>query len=193
MRVYFKIARCLDDEEVQAAITDFGYYSTINWNLVRELEKHCKNNALLEIDYIMPNEENRLFEIHTDNLKISNTNQRLYLRGLLKNSKKFSNIPVDRIFMVKTVLREHKRLKIYIKPLVYIVSKEAFKNTKPDSKEVLVEYKDNYAIIKSVVDDDFYILQRLLYFAPDVYYISNNRIKALYKQKLKDMKGYYGN
>ena len=41
------------------------------------------------------------------------------------------------------------------------------------------------------IDDVFYIIQRLLCFCPYIYYISDENIKNLYKEKLELLKANY--
>ena len=61
-----------------------------------------------------------------------------------------------------------------------------------DKKEGLGEIKNNIVTIRRPIDDTFFTLQRLLYFCPDLYYISDDKIKNLVKEKLYALKDMYG-
>ena len=60
-----------------------------------------------------------------------------------------------------------------------------------DKKEGLSEIKKGIVTIRRPVDDTFFTIQRLLYFCPDLYYVSNERIKTLIKEKLYALKDMY--
>ena len=192
MRLFYKLAQFIEDEDMKLKLIDFGYYSTINWNLVRQLEEHCKNKNLILIDYILPTGGNKIIEINADCLKISTWSQRLYLHGVLFNGKRFSHLPVDRIYMVKKVIKENNYLNTISNNLTYTVSKKIHDKLYTDEKEKIVKIENNKITLQRPIDDEFYIIQRLLYFCPEIYYISDERIRNLLKEKLQLIKAIYG-
>ena len=66
-----------------------------------------------------------------------------------------------------------------------------FKKTGLDKKEGLGEIKNGIVTIKRPLDDTFFTLQRLMYFCPELYYVSDERIKNLVKEKLYTLKDMY--
>ena len=193
MRMFYKFAKYIKDEETREEFIDFGYYSTINWHLVRQLENHCKTKDVIQIDYMLPQGENRHITIHVDNLKIGDWSERLYLHGMFENAQQFSHLPVDRIFMVKKTLRQNVRFNFPTDIVEYRISNEIFKETGLDSKEILIHQDNDYVSIQRPIEDNFYLTQRLLYFCPDLYYISDENIKNSVKEKLDLIKSYYDN
>ena len=191
MRLFYKIACFIKDKEQQREFINFGYYSTINWNLVNQLEKHCKEKNIIVLDYILPNGGNIYLTILANELKISNWSQRLYLHGALYNSKRFSHLPVDRIYMVKEIVQKNADFDMIINNLTFIVSKKTYEKAPFDEKEKITNEKDGKLTIQRPLDDEFYILQRLMSFCPELYFISDKKIKDLLKNKLETLKDIY--
>ena len=191
MRLFYKIARHINNKEIQRDFIDFGYFSTVNWFLVRQLEKHCEEKNIITLEYIMPQGECKLITLHVDCLKISDWSQRLYLHGVFSGSKHFSHLPVDRIFMVKNVVKRNQLLDVTTNTLTYTVSKDLYTNSFEDEKETIIEDNGEKLTIERVIDDEFYLMQRLLSFCPEIYYISDEKIKKLFQEKLEILKALY--
>lgn len=191
MKIFYRVAKYVDDAEIKAQLINFGYYSTINWYLVAQLENHCQKNDIITIDYLLPNGGNKFLTVHTDSIKISDWTEKMYLKCALFNAKHLSSLPIDRIYMIKKVEKENVTLDVYKNNMTYIVSKESYFELSKDDKEKILEEKGENLTIERPIDDEFYILQRLLCCCPDVKYISDERIKNLYKEKLLTLKEIY--
>ena len=74
----------------------------------------------------------------------------------------------------------------------YTVDKKTYKNAGLDIREKIISEEKDKITIQALLDDDFYIVQRLLYFCPKVYSISDKRIRNLYIEKLEQVKSLYG-
>lgn len=191
MRLFYKVSNFIEDKEQQREFLDFGYYSTINWYIVRELEKHCNEKKLIEIEYIIPQKECRIITLQTESIKINEWSQRLYLHCVFEGSRHFSILPIDRIFMIRKVFEKSEKQEIFTQKLTYIVSKDVYKNMPEDEKEIILKDENGKLTIERVADDIFYLAQRLLSFCPDVHYISEGKIKTLVKEKLENLKAIY--
>ena len=193
MRLFYRIAKYIKDKEQQLTFINFGYYSTINWGLVLQLEKHCREKNIIMIDYILPNGTNRYINIHTDSVRIGEWSNRIYLWGVFEGGEEFSQLPVDRIFMVKKVIRKSVCFNMYVNCVKYTISKDLFKEIELDSKEKVLKTDSKYVTLQRPADDIFYLVQRLLYFCPDLYYVSEGKVKDLLKEKLETLKANYDN
>ncbi len=191
IRVFCKFALFANDNDTKLELADFGYYSKINWLLVKQLKEHCKNKNIITISYILPNSEKKNLTIHTDMIKMSDWSERLYLSGILEGDNKISQLPVDKISKIKKVVKENVKINLEVPVLTYKISKEMYEKIGVDKKEGLSEIKNNIATIRRPIDDTFFTIQRLLYFCPDLYYISNEKIKNLVKEKLYTLKDMY--
>ena len=193
MRLFYKLSRYIKDEDDKLKFIDFGYYSTINWNLLRRLEWHCKNKDVVSLDYILPTGGNKTITMRADSIKTSTWSNRIHLHGLLCDRKYFMHLPIDRIYMVKEVIKEKESFSDIQNNLIYKVSKKIYEKSFVDDKEQIIETNKDVVTIKRPIDDEFYIIQRLLSFCPMIYDISNERIKMLLKEKLELVKALYSN
>ncbi len=191
IRILYKYVLNIKDEEIAHKFLNFGYYSKINWGLVQELEKHCKNKDLIEIDYVLTSGESKKITLFAHEIKISDWSDRLYLWGMFNNSNQLSYLPIDRIFMINKVKKKTRSFDIKSDTITFAVSKDVYEDSEPDSKEKLIKLTDKYAVIERSLDDEFYLVQRLMSFCPYLYYISDERIKNLVKEKLLQLKSSY--
>ena len=191
VRLFYKLVFVTKDDEIRSKLLDFGYFSSLNWGLVRKLEKHCKTKDIIKLDYILPNGGNKRLIIHADDLKIGDWSNRLYLWGALDDADYLSYIPVDKIFMVEKVIQKNVPFKNLNKTLTFKISRKLYEEIKLNSKEELVDLDNNFAVISRPLEDNLFIIQRLLSFCPDLYYISDNKIKNLVKEKLEMIKASY--
>ena len=93
MRAFYKFAKCTKEDDDRQELIDFGYFSKLNWLLIRKLEECCENKDVILVDYVLPNGKNKYISIHVDELKLSNTSDRLYLSGVFEGDNKFSILP----------------------------------------------------------------------------------------------------
>ncbi len=191
MRLFYKLSVLAPDKDIKERLFDFGYYSSLNWYVVQRLEEHCKTKDILLLEYFVPGQGFKLIQMHVDYLKVATHKNKLYLHGILGNGMFFSHIAVDKIFMIKKVIRRKVMFEVNADILTYVISKEAYENTTLDESESLLKLDDKYAYIQRLRDDNFYVIQRLLYFCPDLYYISDLNIKNQVKEKLEIMKDMY--
>lgn len=191
IRILYKFVLHIQDFEMANSFFDFGYYSTINWALVLRLEQHCKNKDLIEINYVLPSGINKNISIHSNSVHIAEWSDRLYLWGVFKNAKQISYLPVDRIFMINKTEKEKLPFDYETNKLKYIISNALYKEVELDSEEKLIKLTKNFATIERPSGDEFYLAQRLLSFCPDLYYISDERIKKLVIEKLQQLNMVY--
>lgn len=191
LRLFCKFALFVTDNDVKERLFNFGYYSGINWYVIRKLDEHCKTKDIVQIEYISPYEGVKTLTVHVDYFKIANNKDRLYLRCIIGNGTDFSNLPADRIYRIKKVLRRKVMFNINAQTLTYVVSKDVYQRSLPDENESVIKSDDKYVYISRLKDDNFRVIQRLLYFCPDLYYISDENVKKQVKEKLEIMKGMY--
>ena len=191
VRILYKYVVNIEDKEAAHKFFNFGYFARINWSLVLELEKHVKNKDLIEIDYILPEGKSREISIYANEIKISDWSDRLYLWGNFENSNQLSYLPIDRIFMVKKVKNKKNDACINNNLITYAISKKLLKDIEFEKGEKLIKTTNKYAFIERKSDDEFYLIQRLMSFCPDLYYISSERIRSIIKEKLTQLKASY--
>ena len=191
IRLFYKLAFVSKNEEIKSGLLDFGYYSSINWPLVRILEKHCREKNIIQLDYILPKGENKKLIIHLDDIRIGDWSNKIYLWGAFEGSNYLSYLPFDKIYMVEKVIQKNVPFDSTITTLTYKISRKLYDDIQLNSKENLVELNDKFAVISRPLEDNFYIIQRLMSFCPDLYYISDENIKNKVKEKLSILKASY--
>lgn len=191
IRIFYKFALHIKDNDTKYELLNFNYYSKINWSLVKKLNEHCKNKDIIAIDYITSNEKIKTLIIHADMIKIGDMSDRLYLSCILNGDNKLSQLPVDKIFAIKKVVKKCVKMGLKMRVLTYKISKKALQETSLGTKEKLVEIKNDIATIQCPLYDTFFTLQRLMSFCPELYYISDETLRNLVKEKLSNLKSIY--
>ena len=189
--LFYKFAKYIPDIETRKKFIDFGYFTKLDWGLVKTLEKHCQNKDIITIEYILPSGENRNITLHVDKIQIGGWSNRLYLYGIFEFGNQFSTLPIEKIYMVKKVNRQKTRFNLISDLLTYKISTNLLNSIELDEKEMIIEQNEDFTTIQRPKDDNFYIIQRLLNFCPDLYYISDSEIKKESKEKLEILKSTY--
>ena len=188
--MFYKISLLYKEEDIKRT-ANFGYFSTLNWFLINELETHCHNKDIIEIEYILPEGKSKNITIHADKLVIKWNSNRLYLSGTIGESYLFSHLPVDRIFKINKTIRKKACFDLSTKILKYTTSKQNLEEAGLSDNETIIKTDNEKVTILVSVKDEFSIVQRLLYFCPDVYEISDEKIKNTVLDKLKTTEKLY--
>lgn len=191
MQLFYKFALLTPDNGMRQELADFGYFSTINWDLVKELEDHCQRKDIIEIDYILPDGSNRPVIMHADSIHVGGWSQRLYFRGVFNFAHDFSSLPIDKIYMVRRVVDDMIRFDMETTVLTYKVAKEIAPTIEIEKSEEITGYEGDLAVIKRPVDDSFKLIQKLLYCCPDLYHISDELVKKRVEEKLYIIRDMY--
>ncbi len=191
IRLFCKLIFFAKGDELRSNLLDFGYYSSLNWCLVKVLEEHCKNKDIILIDYILSEGKNKKLTVHADDLRIGDWSNRLYLWCTLDKSKYLSYISVDKIYMVEKIIQKNVPFEVFKNTLRYRISKSLYEEIDLNKKEKLVFLDNKFATIECPLEDDFFIIQRLMSFCPDLYYISDEKIRNKVKEKLEILKTSY--
>lgn len=191
IRMFYKLAYFIKNLEERKDFINFGYYSNINWYLVKQLEHHCNKKSVLTLDYVLPRGGNKILTMHVDRIDIGEYSERLYLHGIFENCSKFSKLPIDRIYMIKNVQRMQKPFDIICEALSYKITKDLFDTIEIDDQEVVSKIENDVVTIKRPNDDNFYIVQRLFSFCPDLLYVSPGETKKRFVEKLQILWGNY--
>lgn len=191
MRLFYKFALRTRDEAARRSLTDFDFYSKIDWKLVKELKNHAKNNDLISIEYIKQDSERMVIKLYPISIEASEWSDRIYLNCIFRGSKKFSKLPLDKIFKIKETIETKKRIDIEMDVLTYRVAKDIYKKTKIDKVEHAHAVTNSILEVERPLNDDFRVIQRLMYFCPELYYISDENIKNKVIEKLNELKDTY--
>ncbi len=191
MSFLYKFILSMTNDDDKNILIDFDYYSKINWYLADKLEQHCKNKDIITIDYAKHGSELMKMKIHCHSISIGEWSDKIYLWGEVFDNGELSFLPIDKIFMIDEVLEENVPFNIKPDVVEYKISRALYDEIDLDKAEETVELTKNFATIKRNKDNKFYIVQRLMSFCPELYYISDEEIKEEVKKKLKLLKKEY--
>lgn len=191
MELFYRVSKFIKDEDIRSEFLDFGYFSTVNWGLVKILEQHCETKDILLLEYILPTGGNKLIQFHVDKIMMNTMSQRLYLYGMLENGYDFFQLPIEQIYTIKKIIRKGAVFNFRANVIKYTISKSAYLNTTLEENETVIKENDNYVTIQTPVINEFALVQRLLHFCPDLYCISEGKIKNMVKEKLEMLKASY--
>ena len=192
MELFYKISFYIEEDEIKKKFLDFGYFSSVNWGLIEILEKHCSEKNIIVLEYILSKEHKiKLIEFHCSEVKLSKMSQRMYLIGVLKGGQNLFRLPIENIFSVKKVLKRNVKFEIEAQNFTYKITKKLFDKINLEENEEIVEKNNKTVTIKVPLVDEFRQVQRLLYFCPDVLYVSKGKIKDLLIEKLEMIKKNY--
>lgn len=182
----------MTDDDSKNILIDFNYYSKINWYLADKLEEHCKNKDIIVIDYAKHGCDSMKIKIHCHSMSIGEWSDKIYLWGEVFDNGELSFLPLDKIFMIEEVLEEKVPFNIKPDTVEYKISRTLYDEIDLDEEEKLVKLTEKYAIVKRIKNNKFYLVQRLMSFCPELYYISDEEIKEEVEKKLKLLKKEYG-
>ena len=192
MELFYKISFYIEEDEIKKNFLDFGYFSSVNWGLIEILEKHCFEKNIIVLEYILAKEHKiKLIEFHCSEVKLSKMSQRMYLIGVLKDGQNLFRLPIENIFSIKKVLKRNVKFEIEAQNFTYKITKKLFDKINLEENEEIVEKNNKIVTIKAPLVDEFRQVQRLLYFCPDVLYVSKGKIKDLLIEKLEMIKKNY--
>ncbi len=193
IKFLYKVAFFVKDTDKRQDVTDFGYFSTLNWFMITKLKEHCKNKDIIVLDYITPEGKGRYITFHADNLELNPKSNRLYLNGVYKEKSEYllASLPVDRIFMIKKVIKKQTPFDIRMKVITYKISKKMYESIKLEKEERVLQVQKKFVTIQRIVENEFKTVQKLLTYCPQLYYVSDDKIRNILIEKLEILKENY--
>lgn len=192
MELFYKLSFYIENTEIKKKFLDFGYFSSVNWGLIDILEEHCAQKDIIILEYILPKENKiKLIEFHCSKVKLSKMSQRMYLIGVLKDGDNLFRLPIENIFSVKKVAKKNVEFNIETQNFTYKITRKLFDKINLEKNEEVIEKNNKFVTIKAPLNDEFRQVQRLLYFCPDVVFVSKGKIKDLLIEKLEMIKKNY--
>ena len=98
---------------------------------------------------------------------------------------------LENIFSVKKVVKKNVEFNIETQNFTYKITRKLFDKINLEKNEEVIEKNNKFVTIKAPQNDEFRQVQRLLYFCPDVVFVSKGKIKDLLIEKLEMIKKNY--
>ena len=190
MELFCLISKEIKDKDIKEKFLDFGYFSSLDLKLIKQLKNSIEEKEAILIDYQINKKEIKKIEFFPKELALGDFSKRLYLVGFLKEANSIFRLPVDKIKNIKKTLKvEYKEEEKEF--FTFKLSKENLEFFELNKNERILKDEKDYITIEKYNQDDFSTLQRLLYFCPNLCYISNKKIKNLLIEKLEKIEKLY--
>jgi predicted DNA-binding transcriptional regulator YafY len=184
-----KISNLAQNEDAKEALRSISVLKGIKGDILNDLLLHCKNKNQIVFKYNSPRSGEKQIEIIAD--KISFKSGKLYLWGNNLTYKQYSYFAVERVLEICNI----KLLKNEAEFSSIKVTYELYNNNDyvPLSSEKIIEKSENKLTIEADSENEFSLMQRLLYFADDCKILQPQEFKDKLLAKLKSMEESYEN
>lgn len=188
--LFKKIMPAIKSETTKEALISISRLKNINKNILKELLVYCKNKEQITFSYNSPKTGEKNIEIIAD--KITYKSDKFYLWGNNVTHKEYSYFAIDRLVKICSIkLRKDSKTFSPIKVTYEIYSN--IDNYIPEKDEIILEQTDTNLLIESTVNNEFELIQRLLFMGEDCKIIAPEDFKIKMLNKLKSMRNVYEN
>lgn len=184
-----KISNLVKNEETKNLLNSFLLLKHIDKNVLNDILIHCKNKNQITFMYNSPKSGVKEIEIVAD--KLSFKSEKLYLWGKNLTHKEYSFFSVERILKICSIKIIKNKEEFLPVKITYELSNNDNHILEPDEK--IIEKNNNKVIIEATSQNEFELMQRILYMAGDCKVIQPEEFKAKLLTKLKSMETNYEN
>lgn len=170
------LAEIINNEKLIAAVNKVSVFVNLDYELIRNLINHAKQNRIITVLYNSP--RSGIKEICIQANKVAISQNKLYLYGISKEYKQEAYFLVQRIIKLIDVDLENKDTVEIQKFKVGYELKAFPSDTKLTEDEKIVEIRDNSIIIETEASNMFIIKQKILEYGP--------LCRVLYPENLKN-------
>ena len=187
---FSKISGFVEDESTKEILQNFSILKYIDKNILNALLLHCKNKNQITFLYNSPKSGEKEIKIIVD--KLSFKSEKLYLWGTSLTHNQYSYFAVDRILNICSIdiLKGHKNFEP-IKVVYELYNQNG--NYTPESDEKIIEKTEDKFVIEVASENEFALIQRILYKAGDCKITAPESFKVKIMDKLKTMEEIYEN
>ncbi len=187
-RIFEKIAKMVKDEDIRQQILGISLLKKSDINLLEELVADETRYNKIRIEY-NPSSHAEPVEYDFSPEKFEIRSGKLYVFGYNHTLGGRSFLPVSRIKSI--ICKMFDRTTSYGLDTIITFRLNNYKNYSLEENEVVIETKDDAAIIEGHYFNEFIGIQRMLFFASDCTVIKPDEIKQTIINKLKEMREIY--
>ncbi len=186
-KFFLKLSSIIENDAEKTTILGLSAIKNINLSLLEELISYCKKHKQIIIEYNSPKSGPKKIELIAD--KLSFRSEKLYLWGNSLTHKQYSFFSVEKIIRVIGVSINQQKEQTPQLTCVYELYNQ--KNYIPQPEETILEQDENKIVIKTSAQNEFNLIQKLLYLCNDCKILYPNEIKTKIITKLKEMENNY--
>lgn len=183
-----KLANSTATQDTKDALKSFSMLKGINKDMLTDLLVHCKNKNQIVFLYNSPRSGEKQIEIVAD--KVAFKSGKLYLWGNNLIHKQYSYFAIERILKICSIKLLKNNEEVQTVKVVY----ELYNNDyEPLASEKIIEKTDIKLVIETDSDNEFNLMQTLLYMADECKILQPQDFKEKLLAKLKTMEQIYEN
>lgn len=191
--VFLKISKFVQDEKIVDDFLNFGYFSNIDFEILKQLNAACKNHHLVKILYLSPNSGEKTIDVFCEKIIYKKDSKKLHLWGKSPQYKDFVYLRVDNILKILRVDLTRNINKTKLKTCKYRLKHTIGDRFKLDEREKITANTPEYLEVESIIYSEFYFIQRILSFGAQCFWVEDGRIRLKILDKLKKMRTLYEN
>lgn len=189
-----KLSRLVKNPYTKEFLSNISVVPGVNKEILNNLIIHCKNKNQITFLYNSPKSGKKEIEVIADKLafKSDRNSDRLYFWGHSITHKEYAFFAPERILKINSIKFRRDTEEFPTIKVVY----ELYNNNEnyiPEKDERIIGKSDDKLIIETFSDNEFSLMQRILYFAQDCKVISPVGFQEKLLAKLNTMGKNYEN
>ncbi len=183
-----KISEKLINDYTKNFLQNISVLKNVDRSILNDLLLHCKNKNQIVFLYNSPKTGEKMIEIIAD--KLSFKSNKLYLWGNNFTHNEYSYFLVERILEICNIkfFKTKERF-----PFIKIIYEIYDLNYKLETDEKIIEKTKNKMIIETNAQNEFNVMQRILYLSNNCKVLKPESFKIKLMNKLKTMEKNYEN
>lgn len=188
-QVYEKLISLSDNDEFMQKIFNSKPLNDLNINIWKELSSSKIKGKKINITYLSPKYGQESLDVIPQ--RVSYENSKVYLWCYMYKYDKISILNVERILKINSVsIEQGSKMGVFYEVEYKLTGNSVF-SFKPENYEEILEQTSDYIIVKAKVSNEFWFMQRLLFFGSDFKIISPDIFKEKLIHKIKQIRKWY--
>lgn len=183
-----KLSDLVSSQDTKDSLNAMSMLKGINKEILNDLLVHCKNKNQIVFLYNSPRSGEKQIEIIAD--KVAFKSGKLYLWGNNLIHKQYSYFAIERILKICSIKLLKTKEEVQTVKVVYEVYN---KDYEPLASEKIIEKTDIKLVIETDSDNEFNLMQTLLYMTDECKILQPQDFKEKLLAKLKTMEEIYEN
>lgn len=181
-----KIAPYIENEKRAQELLNFGIFLKVNFDLVKKLDEHCKNNDKITILYKTPREiKPRKITLSCLYLEYFKNTDKLYLWGIADDYTEPVYLRADKILKIEKVFDKKESKKLNFSNLNFEISTTKNSQIEIAQNEQIMAIDQKTVKLSAKYYNKFNMTQRLLSFGAGLVGIGNKKFKNDVVKELK--------
>lgn len=190
-QTFEKISKLIESKEHAEEILNFGNFLKTDFNLLKELDIHCKHKNEILISYNSPSKSLRQLSVKCLDIKYSKKNDKLYLWCDCKERGGVVYLRADKIEKIIKIVKINADIDLPQNICVYSILRAQNAPLEVEDYEKIIKITPDYVQIRASYLNEFNFIQRLLSFGENLTYVSDEKLVIKLKKIIKNVREMY--